>query len=471
MANIETSTFSIPAHVTQYLESLGYEVPYSSMGSYIQLWDTMLKCKGEFWAWEQPDGSGKIRKVQRMTVHPAKRVCKEMASLIMDGDMRIFTESEECNEWLDEFLGSKGFIAKGQDLVAKGCGLGTAAWVLWLNAESAELQIRRMDARMIVPLSWDEDGITECAFVTRAKHEGKSIDQLQVHYKSDGGNYFIGNAFFDIENGDQINVEGFENDFDTQGQVPWFAVFTPSGDNDLVDFSPYGRSIFADSVDILKSVDIAWDAEFGEVKTGKRLIFVSDSMIQVGVDANGQPVYKAFTDEESGMYRMVGSMDDMVQDFAPGLRVDGFSMAYKDALSAMGDSMGFGADYFVPDRASGMKTAKEVVSVQSQLMRNIAKNEEKVGNAIEQIVRAVLHCARTFMDVSLTDEGKVSVEFDDSIVEDTDTEKANDQAEVAQGLMPKYRYIMKWQGLSEEEARQWVAECGTSVEPMPTFED
>lgn len=471
VATIETELYSVSSEITDYLkDELGYSVPVTAMQPHIQKWESMYRCAGKFWAWEEPDGAGRLRSVERLTVKPAKRVCKEMASLIMDGDMRITVDNEEANEWLQDFINSKGFIAKGQDLIQRSCALGTGAWVLWLNAENGNMQIRRMFGTMVIPLNWDEDGITECAFATRAQVDGKALDQLQIHRVADNGNYVIDTVFFDIESGKKIAVEGVEPEFDTKGSVPWFAVFTPSGDNDIVEFSPYGRSIFADSIDILKAVDIAWDAEFGEVRTGKRLMFLSDGMIQVGTDSDGKPQYKAFSSDESGMYRIMGTVDDMVKDFAPTLRIDGFSTAYKDALSQMGDSMGFGADYFVPDRAAGMRTAKEVASVQSQLMRNIAKHEEKAGDAIRQIIEAVIHCARTFTDASLPENIEVTVEFDDSIIEDTDTEKANDQAEVTLGLMPKYQYLMKWHGLDEETAREWVAES-QSVTDFAGFEE
>ena len=34
------------------------------------------------------------------------------------------------------------------------------------------MRVRRYDARMAVPLTWDEEGVTECAFVTRAFWRG-----------------------------------------------------------------------------------------------------------------------------------------------------------------------------------------------------------------------------------------------------------------------------------------------------------
>lgn len=60
---------------------------------------------------------------------------------------------------------------------------------------------------MVIPLTWDEDSITECAFVTRAFCRGKAVDQLQMHLRGglerDGlvdnglGTYRIVTVFFD----------------------------------------------------------------------------------------------------------------------------------------------------------------------------------------------------------------------------------------------------------------------------------
>ena len=44
-------------------------------------------------------------------------------------------------------------------------------------------RIRHYDARMVISFTWDEDGITECAFVTRALYRGRAVDQLQMHLR------------------------------------------------------------------------------------------------------------------------------------------------------------------------------------------------------------------------------------------------------------------------------------------------
>lgn len=50
------------------------------------------------------------------------------------------------------------------------------------------------------------------------------------------------------------------------------------------------------------------------------------------------------------------------------------------------------------------------------------------------------------MGVSPPDEGDVSVIYDDSIVQDTASEKQQDMAEVAAGLMTREEYWARWYG-------------------------
>ena len=61
------------------------------------------------------------------------------------------------------------------------------------------------------------------------------------------------------------------------------------------------------------------------------------------------------------------------------------------------------------------------------------------------VSHAVMACERR-LGVALPDEGNVSVIYDDSIVQDTASEKQQDMAEVAAGLMTPEEYRQRWYG-------------------------
>ena len=134
------------------------------------------------------------------------------------------------------------------------------------------------------------------------------------------------------------------------------------------------------------------------------------------------------------------------------LRTEAQSRALRLALQVLGDLCGLGLNYFDFDNVGYVKTATEVSSDNSALMRNIRKNENAMQGAICGVSRALLACART-LGHKIPDEGDVGVLFDDSIVQDTTAEKKQDMAEVAAGLMETWEYRAKWYGESEEVAR------------------
>ena len=55
-------------------------------------------------------------------------------------------------------------------------------------------------------------------------------------------------------------MPGVAEEVGTGPTVPTFGIVRPAVPNTRVDFSPYGQSVFADAVDAVRSVDLAYDA-------------------------------------------------------------------------------------------------------------------------------------------------------------------------------------------------------------------
>lgn len=456
------SGYSIPEHVKRYIKAQGYTLPCDPMEGYIQRWWGLFQAQGAFWDYEERDGNGNTYKLHRRTVKPAKRVCKEWASLMLNEQTVISTEDEACNDFIAETFQRLNFFPHGQDLLERAFGLGTAAWSMWLDTDTREMQIRRYDARMVVPLSWDDDGVSECAFATKVTEDGKDYDQLQMHML-EGGMYRIRTVYFD-KDGELVSMDGVLDDYATGSADPWFAIVTPALANTVVDFSPYGMSLLEDAYDTLQSVDLCYDTMMGEMSLGKMRVFLSDVMFQVE-DRNGTKRPIPFGKDDATMYRlMADTQGELIKEYAPSLRTESQVRAYRTALQAMGDACGFGKDYFDIDDAGGLRTATEVSADNSQLMRNIQKHENLLGGAIVRITRAMLQCARN-LGVGLPDEGEITVKFDDSIITDTASEKRQDLSEVGV-TMNAWEYRAKWYGEDEETAKANVPQQAAPYEPF-----
>ena len=124
-----------------------------------------------------------------------------------------------------------------------------------------------------------------------------------------------------------------------------------------------------------------------------------------------------------------------------------------------GGLTGFGISYFDMDESRGyVKTATEVSSDNSALMRNIRRHENASQEPITAIARAVMCVSRGFGE-GIPDEGTMRVMYDDSIIQDVAAEKAQDMAEVGV-TMNAWEYRAKWYGEDEKMAKARARELG-----------
>lgn len=337
---------------------------------------------------------------------------------------------------------------------------------------------------MVIPLTWDEDSITECSFVTRAFYRGKAVDQLQMHLRGGmgfsaaspspaepsvvfaddllgmeaEGTYRIVTVCFDKE-GNELAPVGVLPVYDTGCAFPTFGIVKPAVTNTRVDMSPYEQSVFADAVDAVQAVDLTFDALINEIDVSKMRVFLSDVLFDREQGGN-KSITIPFGKQDCTVFRKVMSTEDTIQEFAPVLRTNAQIEAFRVALQMLGDLTGFGINYFDMNDSRGyVKTATEVSSDNSALMRNIRRHENNLRSAVVGIAQAVMAVSRTLGE-NVPDEGLVRVQYDDSIIQDTAAEKAQDMAEAGATLNP-WEYRMRWLGEDESTARARAAEIGT----------
>lgn len=474
----------VPEHVRAFLRGLGFSLPLEDMEPHIRAWDQWMRALGDFYNYKDTDGIGRVYEVHRRSIHPAMRACREWGSLLLNDKTTVACDNQACTDWLTDWMARTGFLSASQECVVRAFGLGTGAFALWVDASAQEVRVRRYDARMVVPLTWDEEGVTECAFVTRAFWRGQAVDQVQLHLRGHGGTWFspsekpedapamacssrpssslleneenkgtykIVTACFDRD-GNRIKPEGVCPVYETGSTWPTFSMVKPAIDNTRVDMSPYGQSVFADAVDAIQAVDLCYDAMMSEIDNGKMRVFLSDVMFDVERDGKGGRVSIPFGKSDCTVFRKVMSTEDTIQEFAPQLRTEDQARAFRVALQTLGDLCGFGLDYFDLDKTGYLRTATEVSSDNSALMRNIRRHEHALEGAIAGICHALMAVERR-LGAELPDEGSVRVAFDDSIISDTAAEKRQDMDEVAAGLMEAWEYRAKWYGEDEATAR------------------
>ena len=451
MDRIYEVEYWVPEHVRDYLRSLGFVLPIEAMEGYIREWHDWMSAVGDFYSYRDTDGFGRIYKVHRRSIHPAMRVCQEWGSLLLNDKTQVVCEDQGCTQWLSDFLSNTGFMPAAQATVVKAFGMGTGAWALWVDADAGKVRIRHYDARMVIPLSWDEEGVSECAFVTRVFYRGKAFDQLQMHLR---GSLGLGDGSWASSSRPSPSLASLSAPSLSQSSLSKSAK-TPGGEGEQQQFHHQ---------DVVVPLWAGPSASLSHGCAGTyRIVTV---LFDKETSGSGKKVTIPFGKNDCTVFRKVMSTEDMIQEFAPALRTNSQVEAFRIALKMLGDLTGFGISYFDIDDSRGyLKTATEVASDSSALMRNVARHEHALEQSIAGICRALL-CVSRSLGENIPDEGSVRVTFDDSIVTDTAAEKQIAMAEVGVTMHP-YEYRMRFYGEDEATARKRAEGVGAAA-PGPS---
>lgn len=437
------------------------------------------------------------RDLERMDT--AKAICAELAGLIWNEQCEISVSQETGkDQLLDEFvhdvLMKNGFWIKMQEHIEQVLALGGGAIKVWyeekrdgegnVTPNSGNIRLGFCMADQFVPTAWDNTQVTDGVFISRQAKDGYYYTRLEWH-KWDGLTYWISNEAYRSEYKQNSAKEpqdilGFryplsavypflDEQTPLQGlSTSLFAYYRPAIANNLDDDSPLGVSIYANALSTLKALDICYDSFVQEFRLGRKRIIVPAQCLRTVQD----PITKEsrrFFDATDEAYVALKSDDTdalKIQDNTVSLRVGEHEQAINALLSILCLQVGFSAGTFTFDRAQGLKTATEVISENSKTYKTIKGNQLQVKNAITQVIDAIVQVASLY-DVhwngtsirTLSALGwETKVVFDDSILQDRQTNINEGILLATNGLMSKKRFLMEKLGYTEEEAVQELKE-------------
>lgn len=455
--------FEVPAYVSKEITSRGYAMP-PDMSTHIAEWYQWYTATHQFYKERYLGVDGRSHERKKLSLRPARRVCREWASLIAN-EMQARSDSADANKWVQEYCEDTGLYALFQRGIERAFAMGTGAMALWFDVRDEEtaIRIRRYDAKMVLPLTWDEDGTTECAFCTRVTIKGKQAVQLQMHVMdAETGTYHIVTKVWRDGKPQSPEALGIIEDFDTGCAMRTFCLLSPAIDNTVQDTSPYGVSVFNDAIDTMRMLDTAWTALYDETDLLRAVLMIPDTMIDVETDEGGKKRAVPFGNREQRLYRLTQAPigeEGKPYAFAPQMRTSSIHEVYADACAALGDECGFGSQYFQPDKTGGLKTATEVSADNGALMRNIRNHENALGKELGKLLTSLVECARLHMGAAVAEGFKpVTIAWDDSIITDTQAEKTQMLAEIAAGVIPKWMYLVRFYGMSDDEAQAAMPE-------------
>lgn len=245
---------------------------------------------------------------------------------------------------------------------------------------------------------------------------------------------------------------------------PMFGVFrTPQANN--VDLNTVlGIPIYAEAIEELKDLDIAYSRNAREIFDSEKIILADDRLLM----PDGVPIknrggsYSERRKKEMKLPHYVKNVfgndqKEFYQEINPQLNTDTRISGINVLLSQLGYKIGFSNGYFVFNESSGIQTATGVEAEQQRTVQFI----KDVRDKLESCLDGAIYAMNVYADLyGLAPVGTYEVTYDfGDILYSYQEDKARWWQYVSTGKVPFWYYLMKFEGMSEEEARALADEA------------
>lgn len=452
------------------LKELGFKTCPEDFYGYVDIWKAWYDGDvPKFHEYSVYNGQKRI-KMHRYGLGMAKKVCEDWASLLMNEKVKVTLEGDAEQKFFDKVCKDNSFEIKANEQEELAFFGGTTAIVVRatdvpVNEQTNEvtgtgrLMLDYAYMPNIYPLSWENGKIIECAFATRKVDGEDEYMYVQVHRLNEQRTYDIENYLFRDNEGVMMEVPlgtiaelaDVSPKVSTGQTERLFVINRPNIVNNVDPSLPLGISVYANAIPQLKGCDIAYDTYVNEMITGKkRLIVKAEALESVEGNPTFDPddvVFYALPEDSSS-----GSEATMINPIDPQLRTAQLNEALQDMLNNLSAKCGFGQNMYRFDQGS-VATATQIVSENSQMFRTIKKHEIILEDMLKELARIILRMGNLYCGQSLNTDVEITVDFDDSIIEDRGSEFQRDMQLLAAGILNPYEVRMKYLNESEETAK------------------
>lgn len=416
---------------------------------------------------------------QRHSLKMPKVVSEELATIIYNEKCQINVSQEtseegstdKLQEFIEDVLKRNKFNTKFPDFIEKMFALGGGVLKPYVNSNN-ELSIQFVTADAFLPISYTSTGeVKEGVFIAEIIKGDKKYTHLEWHMYDDAGVYTIKHELYKSDKsssdiGVKVSITELYPDMTIDEFMfpgitrTLFVYLKPNISNNIDISSPLGISIYANSLDTLKAIDIAFDSFIREFRLGKKRIMVPYQALRTITDpkTGRQSRYFDANDEVFQGFKSESPEQDKIADLSVELRVEEHVSAINAMLNLLSMQTGFSPGAFSFDGQS-VKTATEVVSENSKTFRTKQAHEVVIEDALKHLIRSIIELADAFDIENYTDkEYEVSIQFDDSIAQDRTADSAFYLSMVSGKLMSQKKAMMLQFGYTEQEADDEIAQ-------------
>ena len=410
------------------------------------------------------------------TINFAKAVCSETARLATLG-IKIQIGGGARGTWLQEQIDKVYFNLR--HWVEYGCAYGTV--IVKPNGSGFDV-FTPFD--FMITESDSNGNITGIVFKDSYAENDRYYTRLEYHHfedtTSEGDSpYYISNKAYVSRHADALgdpvalSQTRWANLMDETppimkgdgGQLdgPMFGVLRMPAANNIDLGTALGLPIYADAIEEMKDLDIAYSRNAGEIFDSEKIILADDRLMY---DSGKNLKARGLSDVKMPHYvkNVFGnSPEEFYQEINPQLNTDTRLSGINALLSQIGYKCGFSNGYFVFNEATGIQTATGVEAEQQRTVQLV----KDVRDKLESCLNGAVYAMSVYADLyGLAPAGTYEIVYDfGDITYNREEDRARWWQYVVQGKVPVWQYFVKFEGMTEEDARSMVEEAQPKEEP------
>lgn len=427
-------------------------------------WWEVYRSNSPWLSYDYVTAGGKKRNRRRLSLNMAKVVCSEMAGLVLAEPPTVnsgklvekLIEKEKLWDNLRRNLEWQGATG-GQ--VLKVCLGSEGEGEMKKNV----LSLDYIKALSFIPLAWDNTEVTEGSFLDRRIIGKNTLVRVETHKKGAGGKgYVITQKVFDEQTGLEVPLAQFNPNLEEETTLPeltmpLFAYIRNPEANNIEPESPVGMAIFANAMDTLQALDIAFDGMNSDVVFGKPRVALPGTVMRGYYDEDGKKQV-GFDPNEEIFLRLEGDDADKMKpvNLSSELHPEQYKNYIQAYLNILAIQTGFDAGYFTFDGVS-VKTATEVISDNSHTFKTMQGFRANLSEGLTRIFQVVNELG-AFYHIEGADKAIIpTITWDDSVIEDRNSKATYWTDLVNNKLVDRATAIQKIHGLDETKAAEMAA--------------
>lgn len=247
-------------------------------------------------------------------------------------------------------------------------------------------------------------------------------------------------------------------------EKPLFGYFKMPYNNTIDYASPEGVAVFSNCLEELRNLDVAWSRKDAEVDDSQHLTFINENALMKRDKNNGSKEKVELPRFVKGLRRGVDAQST-IDEHVPTLLTDQRVADINSILSMISTKAGFSQGQFVLDRKTGIATATEIESDDSETVETITDIRNALKAAIKDLVYALDKYCDVFFDmpsgyVNVLDENVADEDifyFKDLLASfEQDRTRAYQLA--MNKMYSKRKYLKEYEGFNDQEIDEMFAE-------------